>query len=281
MKVMMKKSFRLTEILLLTAALLCGCGAEQYVMKAAALCPALFPMSSGGPVLEEALNVSEVRNEAYSISEAQNEAHSIPEAEDRPQDAADIEWPQSWKEAYGLFLENWKLIEDYGDFSYLSMYFGEEHYSFDRYFLCDIDENGTPELLLYSMYMRLTAVFTYTDEPVFLLYNNLYGINLETDEVVINGHWHGAGGSGIDEWSACRITGDVSKYSMYIDYMDLREDGGEIRYTVYDEGTGIYEHPQDGAEYDAFYAGHVEPCIPMEYYRLYDLSDLNGLEDVQ
>lgn len=281
MKVMMKKSFRLTEIILLTAALLCGCGAEQYERKAAALCPALFPMSSGGPVLEEAMNVSEVRNEAHSISEAQNEAHSIPEAEDRPQDAADIEWPQSWKEAYGLFLENWKLIEDYGDFSYLSMYFGEEHYSFDRYFLCDIDENGTPELLLYSMYMRLTAVFTYADEPVFLLYNNLYGINLETDEVVINGHWHGAGGSGIDEWSACRITGDVSKYSMYIDYMDLREDGGEIRYTVYDERTGIYEHPQDGAEYDAFYAGHVEPCIPMENYRLYDLSDLNGLDDVQ
>lgn len=281
MKVMIKKSFRLTEIILLTAALLCGCGAEQYVMKAAAFCPALFPMLSGGPALEEAMNVSEVRNETHSISEAQNEAHSIPEAEDRPQDAADIEWPQSWKEAYGLFLENWKLIEDYGDFSYLSMYFGEEHYSFDRYFLCDIDENGTPELLLYSMYMRLTAVFTYTDEPVFLLYNNLYGINLETDEVVINGHWHGAGGSGIDEWSACRITGDVSKYSMYIDYMDLREDGGEIRYTVYDERTGIYEHPQDGAEYDAFYAGHVEPCIPMENYRLYDLSDLNGLDDVQ
>ncbi|MDE6387039.1 MAG: hypothetical protein K2L82_04420 [Lachnospiraceae bacterium] len=189
--------------------------------------------------------------------------------------------PSNWREAYQIFLDDWKKIEKYGDFSYLEFYFGEERYNFDKYFLCDIDDNGTPELFLCSTYMRLTAVFTYTDQPVCLLYNRIYGINDETDEVVIHGHWHGAGGSGENEWSAYRITGDISEHSMYIDFFDLSEDSGEKRYSVYDERTDEYTHPQDGTEYNAFYAAHVEPCILIENYHLYDTSDVGGIENVQ
>lgn len=188
---------------------------------------------------------------------------------------------ENWQEAYQVFLDDWKQIEKYGDFSYVEWYFGDR-YSFDKYFLCDIDKNGTPELLLYSTYMRLTAVFTYTDEPVFLVYNRIYGINPETKEVVINGHWHGAGGSGIDEWSAYTISGDVAEYSLYIDFIDTAEYGSEIHYSIYDRETEEHKHIQDDStEYDALYAAHVEPCIPAEEYFLYDLSDAGGFAHIQ
>ena len=236
------------EILLLSVICLYGCGAAPNERKAVAVNPMRI----------------EIKMPSVKIE---------PPETDRGQ-------TQNWQEAYRLFLDDWKLVEEYGDFGYLEMYFEEDYY-FDKYFLCDIDENGTPELFLYSTNMRLTAVFTYTDEPVYLLYNNLYGINPETDEAVIHGHWHGAGGSWENEWSAYRITGDMSEYSMYIDYMGFREEGGEIRYTVFDVLTETYIHPEDSAEYDALYAAHVEPCILMENYRLYDMFDAGGFDDIQ
>ena len=196
-------------------------------------------------------------------------------------DITEGEQPGNWSEAYHIFLDDWKSIEKYGDFSYLEFYFGEEGYYFDKYFLCDVDGNGTPELFLYSTYMGLTAVFTYTDQPVFLLYNRIYGINYETDEVVINGHWHGAGGSGENEWTAYRISGGISEYSIYIDFFDLPEEDGGKHYDIYDEETDEYTHSQDGTEYDVIYAAHVEPCVFIDLYHLYDMSDESGFDNIQ
>lgn len=191
---------------------------------------------------------------------------------------------KGFRNAYQVFLDDWKRIEEYGDFSYLALYFGEDRYYFDRYFLCDVDENGIPELFLNSSYMLLTAVFTYSDDadkPVFLMYENIYGINRETDEAVIHGHWHGSGGSWEDEWAAYHISSIPWEYSMYIDFMDFSEEDGGICYDIYDPGKDEYTHPEDGAEYDALYAAHVKPCVLFEDFRLYDLSDVGGLEDVQ
>ncbi len=129
--------------------------------------------------------------------------------------------------------------------------------------------------------MGLTAVFTYTDVPVFLLYNDICGINFETDEVVIHGHWHGAGGSWENEWSAYCISEDTAEYTMYIDFMDLSEYDEGIRYTVYDAETEEYIDSQDGTEYDAFYTAHVKPCILAEDYLLYDFYDESGFDHIQ
>lgn len=206
----------------------------------------------------------------------------LPEAEIRQMILEkESESPKGWREAYQTFIDDWKQIEKYGDFSYLEMYFGKEHYNFDKYFLCDVDGNGTPELFLYSTYMGLTAVFTYTDVPVFLLYNDICGINFETDEVVIHGHWHGAGGSWENEWSAYCISEDTAEYTMYIDFMDLSEYDEGIRYTVYDAETEEYIDSQDGTEYDAFYTAHVKPCILAEDYLLYDFYDESGFDHIQ
>lgn len=197
------------------------------------------------PQIEE---LEEEKEEETDISEI------LPEVElEQKTLEKESEPPKDWREAYQIFIDDWKQIEKYGNFSYIKGYFGKEGYNFDKYFLCDVDDNGTPELFLYSTYMKITAVFTYTDEPVYLLDDVIYGINLETDEVVIHGHWHGAGGSWEDEWSAYCISGDTAEYT----------------------------HTQDGAEYDAFYAAHVKPCILAEDYLLYDFDDENGFEHIQ
>ncbi|MDE7277363.1 MAG: hypothetical protein K2N98_11025 [Lachnospiraceae bacterium] len=237
--------------------------------------------NSVSPQREEAATESEDEEDVQDeLTEPEHEGDIFKDTAENGQPEKN-EPSENWQTAYQVFLDDWKQIEKYGDFGYLEWYFGD-NYSFDKYFLCDIDKNGIPELLLYSTCMRLTAVFTYADEPVFLVYNRIYGINPETNEVVTNGHWHGAGGSGIDEWSAYTISGDVAEYSLYIDFIDTAEYGSGIRYSIYDGETEEYKHIQDDStEYDALYAAHVEPCIPAEEYHLYDLSDAGGFAHIQ
>lgn len=182
---------------------------------------------------------------------------------------------------YAAILNDWTLAESYGDLSYLQMYFGED-YGFDSYWLCDVDQNGVPELFLHSSTMGITAVFTCTKEqPVFLTYDDFYGINTETGELVIHGHWHGAGGSYDNEWSAYKVLPDGAQYSMYIDFFDFSEDGEENQYTVYNPETDEYVRLTDGTEYEVLYAAHVQSCITVDSYTLYDCSDLSGLDRIQ
>ncbi|MDE7248142.1 MAG: hypothetical protein K2N43_09680 [Lachnospiraceae bacterium] len=188
-----------------------------------------------------------------------------------------------WYDQYAAILSDWTLAEDYGDLSYLPMYFGEDDYAFDSYWLCDVDQNGIPELFLHSSTMSvITAVFTCTEEQlVFLTYDDFYGINLETEEIVIQGHWHGAAGSPEYEWTAYKVFPDKVEYTMYIDFFDFSEDSEKNHYTIYNPETDEYMSSSDGTEYEELYAAHVEPCIPVENYTLYDISDLSGLDRIQ
>ena len=199
-----------------------------------------------------------------------------------------INWEgMSWYEGYQVLLEHPALVDDYGvsygGFEYLKFYFGEENCKFDSYWLCDVDGNEVPELFLVSDEMGLTAVFTYNEEPVFLLVDNIYGINPETGEVVIQGHWHGAGGTWINEWSAYEIGGDGAEWSMYIDcWLFPDGEGREKPYAVYLPKEGIEEwEMEDGELYHEIYAAHVEPCVLIENYAVYDNSDRSGLDRIQ
>lgn len=187
-----------------------------------------------------------------------------------------------WRKQYEAVLKDWTLIENYGDLSYLPMYFDED-YVFDSYWLCDVDQNQVPELFLNSSTMNdITAVLTCTeDQLVFLTYDNFYGINLETGELVIQGHWHGSGGTWENEWTAYKVFPDKADYVMYIDHYDLSEYGEEDRYVIYNPETDEYERVSDGTEYEELYTIHVEPCITVDYYTLYDISDLSGLDRIQ
>lgn len=189
---------------------------------------------------------------------------------------------EQWYSAYQTILSDWKTIEQYGDFEYLKMYF-DTGYQFDNYWLCDVNSDGTPELFLYSDYMNITAVFTYYENEIRgLMYDVIYGINKETEDIVVEGHWHGAGGSGVDEWSVYHITECEAVFTYYIDfYREYEELEIEEPYTVYDVTTGEYESQKDSEEYDKIFAAHVASCIKWNEYQRYALSDLSGLEVIQ
>ena len=188
---------------------------------------------------------------------------------------------KSWYEAYKTILKDWTTIEQYGDFSYLKMYFDID-YEFDNYYLCDIDGNGIPELMLHSDYMGITAIFTYDNNQIhYLTYDAIYGINKETGEIIIKGHWHGAGGSGEAEWKAYQVKNNEAKYTMYIDSFYSLDPTIENPYTIYQPDTGEYEKQENSEEYDRLYAIHVTPCVLQNQYQRYDLNDLNGLDVIQ
>ncbi len=44
---------------------------------------------------------------------------------------------EQWCSAYQEILDNWKIIEQYGNMKYLKGYFDSE-YQFDKYWLCDV-----------------------------------------------------------------------------------------------------------------------------------------------
>lgn len=188
---------------------------------------------------------------------------------------------KSWYEAYKMILKDWTTIDRYGDFSYLKMYFDID-YQFDDYYLCDIDSNGTPELMLHSDYMNITAIFTYHDNQIqYLMYDAIYGINKDTGEIIIEGHWHGAGGSGENEWKAYQVKNNEADYSMYIDSFYSLDPTIEKPYTIYQPDTGEYEKQENSEEYDRLYEIHVTPCILQNQYQRYDLNDLHGLDVIQ
>lgn len=193
---------------------------------------------------------------------------------------------EPWYEAYRSFVIDWTRLETYYDLGYLKYYFDED-YQFDSYFLCDVDRNGTPEFFLYSdtrNMKNMVVIMTYTDQPVGIIKEMIHGINLETGEIIVHGHWHGAGGSGIDEYSGFCIQGDTFENTMSIDayrkeyYPSVEE---ELYYVSYLGRPDTKERYTDRQEYEEVYAERVESCTLIEDIVKYDLTDLSGLKDIQ
>lgn len=268
-----RKTYRVISAIVLAAALY-GCGNEQADEPETVIeMDILFKNIPTDEANETVFNETESKASAPDESAGQEAQESV-----RTEEQGEF-----WRMQYEAVLKDWTLIENYGDLHYLPLYFGED-YMFDSYWLCDVDQNQIPELFLHSSTMGvITAVLTCTEENlVFLTYDNFYGINLETGELVVQGHWHGAGGSWTDEWSAYKVFPDKLERVMYIDYYDRSEDGEEDLYDIYNPQTGEYEHTSDGAErYEELYAVHVAPCITVNHYTLYDLSDFSGLDRIQ
>lgn len=173
----------------------------------------------------------------------------------------------SWKKAYSGILNNWKKVDKYYNTSYLRMYFGR-YYKFDQYFLYDLNRDQTPELFLHSTSMGLTMVFTYRNRLIALGYYDIYGFNPAKQEILVKGHWHGAGGSGTREWSIYRMSGSRIQNTYYIDYM-----GG--RYSVYNYVNGSSSN--SGRLYRSIYSSHIKNCKKFSSFKKYRLSDRSRL----
>lgn len=192
---------------------------------------------------------------------------------------------QPWYEAYRSIIIDWTKLEDYYDLGYLKFYFCED-YQFDSYFLCDVDQNGTPELFLYSAtgdMEDMVVIVSYTDQPVVIIYEMIYGINFKTKEVIVHGHWHGAGGTWMNEWSGFQIQKDTFEFTMFIDAYpkELTGEEEDRYYVSYQGRPDAEEQYTDRQEYEKIYAERVENCTPVEDIVKYALTDLSGLKDIQ
>lgn len=173
----------------------------------------------------------------------------------------------SWKKAYEGILNNWKRAEKYCDTSYLKMYFGKD-YKFNQYFLYDLNRNGTPELFLHSTTMGLTLVFTYNGRLISLGYYDIYGFNTEKKELIVRGHWHGAGGSGVNEWSIYKMGSSWMTSIYYMDKINGKS-------SVYDtQGGGFKESTKT---YSSVYDQHIRKCKKLSSFTRYKLSDRRTL----
>lgn len=178
-----------------------------------------------------------------------------------------------WKNAYNKILNNWKLIEKYapGTASYLEFYFRSD-YKFNRYFLCDIDKNGVPELFLHSTTMKQTAIFTYENEKVvFLDCNEYYKINTTEHKLVVHGHWHGAGGSNKYEWWAFKMKNNKINCLYYIDKINKK-------YQTYTVKNGKWKFKLSKTLYKKIYINHINKGKKFSNYKKFKLTNKSELQ---
>ena len=168
-----------------------------------------------------------------------------------------------WKKSYESILNNWRRAEKYCDTSYLKMYFGRD-YKFNQYFLYDLNRNGTPELFLHSTTMGLTIVFTYNGRLRSLGYYDIYGFNTDKKELIVRGHWHGAGGSGVNEWTIYKMGSSWMQGTYTMDKMNGN-------YSVYNMQDGSFTG--SSKMYNAIYSQHIRKCKRMNSFTRYKLSD--------
>lgn len=205
---------------------------------------------------------------------------------------------EPWYEAYKNIIMDWTIIEDFedrGGIDYLKYACADYYdfcYEFYLYWLCDMDRNGTPELFFWYPDTGLgdiMMIMTYTDHPIVvdgtpIFMEMIYGINVETSEIIIKEHWTGAGGTGEYEWSGRRMQGDALEFCFYIDsWAEFEEytSTSDTPYFVDYPERHVREAQADGREYEEIYENHVANCIPVEDFVMYDMMDLSGLKDIQ
>lgn len=169
---------------------------------------------------------------------------------------------KKYKAAYKKVLSSKKFVKKYiNDISYLELYFGKDCV-FNRYYYYDLDKNGIPELFIYSSKMHLTEIFTYKKGKIIDLgYYDIYGINKKKREIVIHGHWHGASGSGVYEWSTFKLNSKKNKLYMncYIDQMEYTEG---TRWTIYQKGEFVTVNNKSA--YKRRYKEHIKGTMKIK-----------------
>lgn len=177
-----------------------------------------------------------------------------------------------WEKAYKKMINNSELLDKYEDMSYIKNYFGDD-YKFDKYFLYDINHNKVPELFLYSSTMGLTVVLTYSNNKiVYLFCDAISKINSIAGEIIVNGHWHGVGGSGEYEWSIYQVKKNTCSIEYYIDNL-----GGN--YSVYNSDMKCISTKK--STYTKILTQHVNSknCKDFKKIKKYNVSSNKGIKN--
>lgn len=171
-----------------------------------------------------------------------------------------------WEVQYRKILKNWRLVNSYLNTNYLKEYFGKD-YRFDKYCLYDLNKDGIPELFLSSSSMGLTGVLTYKKKVIGLTCDNIYKVNKSKKEIIVRGHWHGAGGSYENEYTIYNISKNKMNMLYYIDNLD-----GYI--TLY---SPFYKLSETKNDYKKIYNSHVKSATLFSSLKKYKLNDTTAI----
>lgn len=177
-----------------------------------------------------------------------------------------VDAASKWKSAYKKFLQEPKQesIKNWDDFSSSLSWLREMHYvdGFERYFLCDVNKDKTPELFMCFDGGILTAVFTYRNgKIVYLGYDNFYGINKSKKLLLVYGHWHGASEYSGEEYTGYKIGKKELKFTFFTDWV--------VNRVVNEDTKKAYK--EDCKKY-------VKGCKKFSSFKKYKLSNMKGLK---
>lgn len=143
--------------------------------------------------------------------------------------------------------------------------------SFRSYFVCDWDNDGTPELFLEAIQTRYVFVIA-ADESVKCL--DVYGINPQTSALVAKGTEGLTVDPGADEWSVYLPGSEDAVY--------FNLDADEM-YTVIDpvSGDNVTASSSEKAEalYRQLFKKYIPDTVPLKYISGYPLSNSEGLNN--
>lgn len=140
--------------------------------------------------------------------------------------------------------------------------------------LADLNGDGIPELLMTTA-VGLTDLFTWQNGGArYLGYGDYFGFIPETGgQVVVHGHWHGAGGSQRNEWS-------VSNPFLPYDEGFIASFDHMGNWSLWEGNFSINE---DSAEAQAAYEDavrrYVDPCVRLADLPAYTMEEFDGLTD--
>lgn len=176
-----------------------------------------------------------------------------------------------YKKAYKKLLKNIDRVENKSYFDYLRQYFGVV--DFDTYFTYDLNKDGTPELFLCSGYSGgIIAVYTYNGKKAkFLSYNSYSRINTSKKMLIVDGHWHGAGGSGIYEYQIYNLKKNKLSMKYYIDHAPKNKQVSVVK-------DGDWSKKSESMkQYRKMYKKYVKNAKSIDSFKRYSVSDLKGL----
>ena len=144
--------------------------------------------------------------------------------------------------------------------------------SFKDYFLCDWDNDGTPELFLEAIQTRYVFVIG-ADESVMCA--DIFGINPKASALVAKGVEDLTTDPGMDEWSVYIPKTDEPVYF---------NRGSDGLYTVYDcsGGDKVTASSSEKAEalYRQLFKKYIPETVPLKYISVCPINDLSGLSNV-
>lgn len=181
----------------------------------------------------------------------------------------------SYRKAYKKLLKNIHKTEASEHYNYLRQYFG--NVSFDHYFVYDLNKDGTPELFLYSGDMAgMVAIYTYSNKKAkFLGYNTFSYINKAKKTIIVPSHWHGAGGSGVNEWQIYDISKNKLRFHYFIDH---NGDNGKYKDVKVVKNLNWAHKSTSKKKYKQIYKKYVKNATPIYKFDMYGVSNLSGVK---